>query len=388
MKTHQNINPLPFPVYFWSIAAIAFAGLANAVYLTISHYRVYTDMGYKSFCAVSKSINCDTVSQSAFSIFLNVPVPVWGILGYLLFLMLLLATRKASSGKNRLWPTLFILALCYSSYSIVLAFISMVHIRSYCIMCIASYAVNLALLFYTWLIHKRFENISMMEGIKKEFLRLLDRKKATCAYLCMAGGAALLLVLFTPPYWEISSLPLNLELSRGITKEGHPWIGAENPKTTITEFSDYQCFQCKKMHFYLREFIATHPGELRLVHRNFPMDHAYNPIVKEPYHVGAGKMALLSLYAAKNQKFWEINDFLFNINKQEGHFNIREMAKLAGFDVIEFAGSINDPALQHNLKTDIRDGIRLGVTGTPGYLINGKIYIGHIPAEIINAFLN
>ena len=385
---HRNIKPLPFPVYFWSIAVIAFVGLANTVYLAVSHYRVYTDMGYKSFCAVSKSINCDTVSQSASSIFLDVPVPMWGILGYLLFLLLLFATPRTSSGKNRLWPTLFILALCYSIYSIVLAFISMVYIRSYCIMCIASYAVNLTLLFYTWLIHKRFETISMLEGIQKDFRWLLARKKASCVYLCVAGGAALLLILFTPHYWEMSSLPLGLELPRGITKEGHPWIGAENPKIIITEFSDYQCFQCKKMHFYLREFMAAHPGKLRLVHRNFPMDHAYNPIVKESYHIGAGKMALFSLYAAKNQKFWEINDYLFNIDKQKGHFNIREMAKLVGFDVIKFAGSVNDPALQYKLNTDIRDAIRLGITGTPGYLIDGRIYIGHIPADIINAVID
>ncbi|MFC1877952.1 thioredoxin domain-containing protein, partial [Thermodesulfobacteriota bacterium] len=285
-------------------------------------------------------------------------------------------------------PTLFILALCYSIYSIVLAVISMVYIRSYCIMCIASYAVNLTLLFYTWLIHKRFENISMMEGIQKDFRWLIDRKNATCVYLCMVGGTAFLLTLFTPHYWEISSLPLSLELSRGITKEGHPWIGAEDPKIIIAEFSDYQCFQCKKMHFYLRDFMATHPGKLRLVHRNFPMDHAYNFIVKEPYHIGAGKMALLSLYAAKKQKFWEINDFLFNIDKQKGYFNIREMAKLVGFDVIEFAGSVNDPTLQYKLKTDIRDAIRLGITGTPGYLIDGRLYIGHIPADIINAIID
>ena len=64
------------------------AGLVDSVYLSISHYRVYTDIGYKSFCAISRTINCDTVSQSPFSIFLDVPVPVWGIIGYTFFLLL------------------------------------------------------------------------------------------------------------------------------------------------------------------------------------------------------------------------------------------------------------------------------------------------------------
>ena len=61
------------------------------------------------------------------------------------------------------------------------------------------------------------------------------------------------------------------------------------------------------------------------------------------------------------------------------------MAKTVGFDVIEFAGSINDRTLQHKLKADIREGLRLRITGTPGYLINGKVYMGHIPADIIDS---
>ncbi|MBW2611649.1 MAG: hypothetical protein JRE12_04685, partial [Deltaproteobacteria bacterium] len=77
----KEIVPLPFAWYFIPTVVIGIFGLSNAVYLAVSHYRVYTDMAYKSFCAVSRAINCDTVSHSPFSIFLDVPVPVWGVAG-------------------------------------------------------------------------------------------------------------------------------------------------------------------------------------------------------------------------------------------------------------------------------------------------------------------
>ena len=383
MKTDNKITPLPFPLYFWPVAAIALAGLADSVYLAVSHYRVYTDMGYKSFCAVSKSVNCDTVSQSPFSIFLNVPVPIWGIVGYLLFLVLLYFARKGPSNNNRFWPTLFVIALVFSICSIILAVISVVFIHSYCIMCMASHAVNLMLLFYTWLVYKRFGNVSIATGFYKDIQWIREHIKVSSIFLCGVAGIMLMLMLLTPRYWGMSALPLGHELSRGITEDGHPWIGARNPKLIITEFTDYQCFQCKKMHFYLRAFMDSHPDTIRLIHRNFPMDHTYNPMVKEPYHIGAGKMALLSLYAAKHDKFWEINDFLFNIDRHKGNFNIREMAKTVGFDVIEFSESINDRILQHKLRADIRAAIRLGITGTPGYLIDGQVHVGHVPANIL-----
>ncbi|MFV9644862.1 MAG: hypothetical protein ACNYWU_03465 [Desulfobacterales bacterium] len=43
-KKIKQINPLPFPVYFWTIAFLTFSGLADSVYLSISHYSVYTDI--------------------------------------------------------------------------------------------------------------------------------------------------------------------------------------------------------------------------------------------------------------------------------------------------------------------------------------------------------
>jgi len=382
MVTQKQITPLPFPVYFLTTAAIALAGLADAVYLAISHYRVYVDMGYKSFCAVSKAINCDTVSQSQYSILLNVPVPVWGIAGYLIVLILLLAIWKQDQNQSRFWPTLSFVAFCYSLYSIVLAFISTFYIRSYCIMCIASYAVNLLLLYFSWLTYKRFNNRPILIGLKNDLDWLMGHKTFSMISLTMLAVVFIVLVVFFPPYWEFKAAPLDENVPTGTTADGHPWIGAENPQITIIEFTDYRCFQCKKMHFYLRQLITNYPGKIRLVHRNFPMDHEYNPLVKEPFHVGAGKMALFSLYAAEKNNFWELSDMLFNVDTSKGNFTLRGMAKTAGFDVKELAAAASNRYLLRKLRIDIRDGLKLGITGTPGYVVNGQVFIGNVPAEV------
>ena len=97
------------------------------------------------------------------------------------------------------------------------------------------------------------------------------------------------------------------------SEDGHPWIGAENPILTISEFSDYMCFQCKKMHFILRQLVQSYPDRIRMIHRHFPMDHAYNPLVKDPFHSGSGQMALIALYAQTKGQFWKVNDYLFGL---------------------------------------------------------------------------
>ena len=83
----KAIQPLAFGMYYWVAVALAVAGILDSIYLSISHYRIYTDIGYESFCAISRAINCDTVSQSPYAIFLGLPVPVWGVLGYVFVLM-------------------------------------------------------------------------------------------------------------------------------------------------------------------------------------------------------------------------------------------------------------------------------------------------------------
>ena len=45
------------------------------------------------------------------------------------------------------------------------------------------------------------------------------------------------------------------------------------------EFTDYQCFQCRKMHYYLRKLVARYPDKIRITHCSFPMDQEFNPLL-------------------------------------------------------------------------------------------------------------
>ena len=382
----KEIKPLPFIAYYLPVLALVLIGLADAIYLSISHYRNYTDIGYKSFCAVSKAINCDTVSQSPYSIVFHLPVAIWGIWGYLFLFCLLIFAWRFRHEKKYTWPTLFFISLAYSIGSIVLALISSLIIKSYCIMCILSWAVNFALLYYSWLAFRRFEKESFFAGLKNDIKKYADHSKQVITFLSLFAAVTGGVILSVPKYWDFELVMPSIDIPTGLTEDGHPWIGAENPELTILEFSDYQCFQCKKMHFYLRQLIAEHPDKIRLIHRHFPMDHLVNPIVKDPFHVGSGKLALLALFALEKRRFWEVNDKLFQLKETEETFNLREMADEEGFNVIEFAASINHPYFQSKLIEDLREGLELGITGTPAFVIEGNVFLGSIPDKYLSGY--
>lgn len=378
----KPIVPLAFPYYFFTIALIVMVGICDTIYLAVSHYRNYTDLSYQSFCAISRALNCDTVSQSPFAILLGVPVSVWGLWGYAFFLVLMLFAWPQKPLHKRIWTLLCLISMCFSLYSLFLAIVSTYWIHSYCIMCILSYAVNLLLLYFSWLIRKRFLCEPFLSASFLDIRYLFSFPKTVGAVVTIFGAGTVLMLLFYPAYWQMSLPGLSKQIPTGVTEDGDPWIGAEIPELVIIEFSDYQCFQCKKMHFFLRQIIQAHPDKIRLIHRNFPMDHTINPIVSRPFHTGAAKLAIVSLAALEKGKFWEMNDVLFNIPRHTDAINIRDLCKKAKIEYEEIKFVFQDRRLWQKLKQDIQVGLDYKLTGTPGFVIDDKVYVGQIPADI------
>jgi predicted DsbA family dithiol-disulfide isomerase len=289
--------------------------------------------------------------------------------------------------EKRIWSLTFFISLGFSVYSIFLAYISSFKIHSYCLMCIVSYAVNFLLLLYSWIIHQRFETTGLWEGIQRDLGFL--RKKWRKSMALMLPFCVVWMVTWAsfPSYWTMEPPTPSADLPRGFSAQGHPWIGAQDPELTIVEFTDYRCFQCKKMHFFLRNLLANNPSKIRLVHRHFPMDHEFNPLVESPLHVGSGRLALLSIYAAKHQKFWEMNDILYNLERDNRQINMKYLAQQCNLETEQLARRVSKPDIVAKLLEDIKDGLALGIEGTPGYVINGKVYTAQIPPEILKPYL-
>ncbi|RJP36936.1 MAG: hypothetical protein C4548_15090 [Desulfobacteraceae bacterium] len=381
------IVPLPYPYYFWTVMFIALAGFFDSLYLAVSHYRNYADIGYQSFCAISSAINCDTVSQSPYSIFLNVPVPIWGMTAHAFFIALLMFGFPGSRDKKRMWTLLMTIALGFSVYCLILASISTFLIRSYCIMCILGYGVCFLLLYFSWLIRNRFNSEKLFTAIRLDIRQLLNLRRISLPVLSSFPIGMLLIFLFLPPYWQLTPPELTMDVPRGITEDGHPWIGAQKPELTIVEFADYLCFPCKKNHFHLRRLIQKNPDKIRLVHRHFPMDHIINPLVTDTFHSGSAKLALLALYATKKDKFWQVNDLLFDIARKNEAVTISYIAESTGLDFQDMAYAFNDYDLWQILWKDIREGLQYGINATPGYIIDDQLYLGHVPPEILKKYL-
>jgi len=382
-------NRFPYWVYSTPAPLLAIIGLLASIYLAISHYRNYTDVAYSSFCAISKSINCDTVSQSSWSILFGLPLALWGILAYTITFIISLLAQKNTLERRYLWELLFSISFLFTIADIYFGYIASIKIKSYCIVCLLTYGVSMGLLLITYIVRKRFNVHPLSSGMRGSIVFLKQNKRYLFILLtCLLTFVVVRLTI--PTYWIYQYPELSKNTATGLTAEGNPWIGAVNPDVTINEFTDYQCFECSKAHLMLRILVDKFPDRVRLVHHHYPMDEKYNTVlVKEPFHTGSGELALLAIAAAKQGKFWQTNDALYGIGRQGLlEINTAKFTKKLDLEMTKLKKDMYSEDALKKLESDIRTGLKKGIPGTPSFIINGVVYVGHIPLKVLNQVFN
>lgn len=122
------------------ISILSVLGIIVSLYLTYIHFT----QGHAAFCAAGSE--CDTVSQSGFSMVMGIPVAAIGVAGYSVILIASLLGIK----KRTKWLILYILALAGFIFSAYLTYLELFVIKAICMYCIFS-AVLMTVIFISLL---------------------------------------------------------------------------------------------------------------------------------------------------------------------------------------------------------------------------------------------
>lgn len=136
-----------------------------------------------------------------------------------------------------------------------------------------------------------------------------------------------------------------------------------NPKAPvmIVEFSDYQCPYCHQVEPTVKEVLAKYGDKVSLSYRDFPLT---------AIHSQAEISAEASRCALEQGKFWEYHDQLFTASKLDKDALI-EYARNLKLDDKQFGSCLTNQKYKADIDKDIQEGRKAGVTGTPGFFING-----------------
>lgn len=82
-----------------------------------------------------------------------------------------------------------------------------------------------------------------------------------------------------------------------------------------------------------------------------------------------------------------MNDLLFEMAQKSAVLNLQDFADRSGLDAQEMAAALRHPRMRHMLQQDIAEGIRLGISGTPAFVVDGNVYLGQLPPEVLESYL-
>ena len=144
-----------------------------------------------------------------------------------------------------------------------------------------------------------------------------------------------------------------------------PTFGPADAPVTVVEFFDPACEACRAFHPYVKQILAAHPKELRLVLRY------------APFHQGSDQ-AVAILEAARTQdRFEPVLESLLQRQPEwadHGHPNLArawDIAAAAGLDLTRAKAQANGDAVQAVLRQDMADLNAMGVHKTPTFYVNG-----------------
>ena len=134
----RPVAPTPKRWPLLMIRVFAALGLSIATYLSVLHYQAGAGGPIDSpLCAVGTAINCNAVLTSAYARLFAVPVAVWAAVTYAIVL-----------GVSFLGQPGLLLLLCgwTFAFSVYMAGLSFLVIKSVCLFCLSLYAINTGLL--------------------------------------------------------------------------------------------------------------------------------------------------------------------------------------------------------------------------------------------------
>ena len=150
-----------------------------------------------------------------------------------------------------------------------------------------------------------------------------------------------------------------------------PTRGPADAKVTIVEFSDFECPFCSRARDVADKVMEKFEGKAKLVFRQFPLS----------FHSHARKAAEASLCADQQGKFWPYHDALFANQKELAVEDLKKVAKTLKLDQEKFDTCLDSGATAKQVTTDMADGQKAGVTGTPAFFVNGVMLSGAQPVE-------
>lgn len=340
--------------------ALCLLGLFDSLYLLYT----YTSPSRPMVCI---GTGCDAVRASAYSALWGVPMPVFGVAGYALLSIAVIAECLLSRRAAALARSAFLgMAGFGFLFSLYLEYLQAFVIHAYCAWCVTSGLVMTALFALA------IVNV-VRSGPAPEPAAQLARARSLFAVSVAAVVVGVPGFYLLAQHGEVAPPPqaAPVDLATRLAPPESHQTGNLRAALTVVEFGDFECPVCGRGEAAVREVRTRYAGQVRFVFRHFPL---------ERIHPFAQKAAEASECAGEQGKFWEMVEKIYSRQDDLGLDGLERDAAELGLDRPRFHQCVTGGAMTGRVRRDAEDGRALGVRATPTFFIGQEKVEGVLTA--------
>jgi protein-disulfide isomerase len=185
-----------------------------------------------------------------------------------------------------------------------------------------------------------------------EKIRQVRTQKARTAYVKALRAQSTVAIALLPPSMRVDTQSAQI-------------MGSADAPVSLVEFADYECPYCQKAAPDVQKLKDEFGNKVAVVYRDFPL----------AMHPRAEKAAEAARCASKQGKFWEYHDELFH-SKELDVDQLKAQAEALKLDSAAFGKCLDSGEQAAAVESDRKEGLRLGLNGTPSFFVNGYFLSG------------
>lgn len=371
-----------------AIQLLALIGLGLSIKLAmIFHTANFDKYALSSFCSINDFIDCDGAARTRSAQFIGLPLAWWGIFFYIiiLFLSIVENLKKVKFLKflevfKEPFAYISTLGTIAFTCSMVLAGISLFGIKKLCILCFATYFIDLIIA--TVAADGLFKNI--LKSFKTTFFDFIDGVKSYTktfivlliifvSFLIYSGTT----LSFVPHIKKHNSIMKYRKIERNPYRVEGNILGTENADVVVELYSDYVCPLCYIHNIMLHQIVKEFKN-VKVVHHNLPFDRACNDYISFNMHPGACFMSRVAIAARNQGKYWGMSSLLYEKQPKK----LEDLVKLSdelNLDIKKLQVDLESKETYKEIEKEIKKGVDLGIDATPTMYINGERIVGVKP---------
>lgn len=144
--------------------------------------------------------------------------------------------------------------------------------------------------------------------------------------------------------------------------------GENNKKVTLIEYGDFQCPACGSYYPIIKQLKEKYAEDIQFQFRNFPLSQI---------HPNARAASRAAQAAAKQNKFWEMHDMLYE--QQTSWSSLSDAAPVfqgyatqIGLNMEQYQTDFASSEINNIINADYAEGTKQGVNSTPTFFLQGK----------------